>query len=686
MMPILCHILIGCPSSGKSTLAAEIVKSDNNYRIVSTDTIRKQLFGDETIQGNWQQVETEVLRQIQQHLEAGHPIIYDATNAQRPWRIALLQNLQQYSDIQWIGWYLETPLATCQTWNQQRQRQVPENIIIQMHQSLTKLPPIAAEGFTAVYSIDPSKGKPAIQQLQNKITKLPRTPINRHNRTHNKNLTFHSYSQLLDFDRLMHLISLLLHYPGIGNLQTTDPEGLKELLGEDHAFDTSLEEICAALAKHANPIYADAEAITQDLQWLETNGIIGQWEINAEIHLSTIDNPHLVTHPYSDIEPFQRLIQTIRFILHHPLTWYQDQGTLDSLVSEMRQQELIHSDCGDSIRKDIEKVLKPFKILPEISMRRGYFAGTAILSPPDLIKVYQLLEAQAQSLEDPLALQVYETFQERMEQSKIASPQEYPVRAIYNSTIVDIETVSATSLVQKIDQVEKAIKEGRLLELNRIKGGGRFSDEPDQFFLAFPLQIVFHNIGWYLGFECEGGNTPGLLRFERLDRLFLGRPQYKTRQRNDQEKSLNKLKTLYDSSGGIFLGNDPQTQSSYLSRNASKRKQAEVTIELWFSDRIFRFISEGTKRFPLKQMKMSHPRKVKVSKTKKQPFTLEPTGDPDFPNCFQVTLPKWSLEDVDLLRWILGFGGEVKVVEPPELVEVIRDKGEAISKVYQSIV
>ncbi len=680
----ICHILIGCPGSGKSTLATQMLKSDSNYRIVSTDNIRQQLFGDETFQGNWEQIETEVFRQIQENIEAGNPIIYDATNAKRPWRITLLKKLQKYSNIQWIGWYLKTPLATCKTWNEQRQRQVPINIIEQMHQTLKQFSPIEAEGFTVVYSINPSQEKSAIEQINNKIAKLSRTLINRQNRTQNKNLTLHSYSQLIDFDRLMHLISLLLHYPGIGNLQTTNPQQLEQLLGENLTFDTSLQEICAALGKYAHPIYAKEEAIAQDLHWLETNGIIGQWNNQIDINLSVIDNPDLITHPYSDIEPFKRLIQTIRFILHHPLTWYQDQGTLNSLVSEMQQQHLLMGDCTDSIRKDIEKVLKPFKILPNFSMKRGYFAGTAILSETDLIQVYRLLEAQAKSLEDPLALQVYETFKERIQQSKIASPQAYPVRAINNRTIIDLETVPETALVKKIDQVERAIEEGRLLELNRIKGGGRFSEQPDEFFLAFPLQIVFHNIGWYLGFECEGGKNHGLLRFERLDRLFLGKPQSKTRQRKEQEKSLYNLKTLYESSGGIFLGNDPKIQKSYLSRDFCQRKKAEITLEIWCNDYIFRFISEGTKRFPLKQMKMSYPLEGKQSKVGKPPFILPQTEDKNFPNRFQVTLPKWSLDDVDLHRWILGFGGQVKVVQPSELMKIIQNKGEAIAKVYHS--
>jgi predicted kinase len=684
------HILIGCPSSGKSSVAVEIANCDSNYRIVSTDKIREQLFGDETIQGDWQLIESEAFQQIQQHIEAGYPIIYDATNAKRSWRMALLQHLKQYQDIQWIGWHLQPPLDICKAWNKKRKRQVPEPVIERMYQFLKQFPPLAAEGFTAVYPVKYSQGKLDTKQVKDITAKLSRTIVNRHNRTHNKNLTLHSYSRLLDFDRLMHLISLLLHYPGVGNLQETNPELLKQILGEEVKFETSLEEICALLAKYADLIYADPKAIAVDLQWLEVNRIIGHSAIEAEIEVSSVEDEDLKTHRYSDIEPFQRLIKLIRFIVHHPFCWDRSQGSLQSLVNEMKAKGVFVDNYDDNIRKDIEEVLKPFQILPDFPMKRGYFAGTAILSQPDLIKVFRLLEAQAKSLEDPVALDVYETFRESMSRSQLASPEVYPVRAIYNRPLVDIDTVSETSLLRKVDEVEEAIESGKLLELNRIKGGGRFSLEPDDFFLAFPLQIVFHNIGWYLGFECKENN---LFRFERLDRLFLGKPQQETRSRAAQEKSLKNLQTLYQCSGGIFLGNNPQEQSFYLSRGRKEKTKVEVTIELWFKDSTFRFITEGTKRFPIKQLKMSSPlkdnhseRKDTKLKARKPPFTLCQTKDDDFPNCFQVTLPRWSLEDIDLHRWILGFGGQVKVVQPPELVEIIKAKGEAIYQVYQSTV
>jgi len=75
-MSLFCHILIVCPSSGKSTLARAIAQESPHYQIISTDQIRAELFGDKTIQGNWSQVEAKVYQAIDQARKACFPVIY----------------------------------------------------------------------------------------------------------------------------------------------------------------------------------------------------------------------------------------------------------------------------------------------------------------------------------------------------------------------------------------------------------------------------------------------------------------------------------------------------------------------------------------------------------------------------------------------------------------------------------
>ena len=127
-MFLLSHLLIGVPGSGKSTFAQQWIEANSSYAIVSTDSIREQLFGDESVQGDWKAVEARVFEEICTHITNGTSIIYDATNAKRPWRLGFLQKLQQQlethpeikSKIEWMAWHLDTDIATCKQRNQQR--------------------------------------------------------------------------------------------------------------------------------------------------------------------------------------------------------------------------------------------------------------------------------------------------------------------------------------------------------------------------------------------------------------------------------------------------------------------------------------------------------------------------------------------------------------------------------------
>ena len=681
--PLTCHFLIGSPGSGKSTLAAQVSQIISSSRVISTAQIRAQLYGDAAIQGSWAEVEQIVLTEIKDAIAQRNPVIYDATNANRAWRMGLLQKIAE-PDIQWIAWYLKTPRQICQSWNTQRGRQVPPEVLDEFFQSLKYFPPLAAEGFTTVYEFNPAQSKDLVGEVRSKINQLSRSVINRTNRTLHRQITLHPYSQLVDFDRLLHLISLLVRYPGIGNFQATNPELLNQLIGQESQFSTDIAEICAILQRQCGAIYADSIAVAADLEWLEENGFLSPTATNQELAITEVDKIKTATHPYSDLEPFKRLLTTIRFIVQHPFQWDSKQGSLGSLVLEMQKQGLIDGDWTDALRKDIERVLKPFRILPDFPLKRGYFMGTGILSALQLTKVFTVLQSQAKNLQDPIALDILEIFGERMNQSQLSTQLIYPVRAIYNRTIVDLQLLPQSALARNIEKLEEEIKQGQLLELKRFSGVGRFTDDRDEFFRVYPLQIVFHNIGWYLGYEVAERENKGLLQFERLDRLFRGYAQSFQRDRREQEKSLYRLQSLYQACGGLYLGRSAAGQRQFLSKASANRDSVCMTVELWFNDHTFRFVSEGTQRFPIAQMKMS-PKLSGNSTPKYQSslFSLSKTPDPQHPNRFQVKLPRWSLEDLDLRRWILGFGNQVKVVAPPELVEQIQAIGAAIAHLYE---
>lgn len=145
--------LIGLPGSGKSFLAKKLLYDHPERSLISTDAIRAQLFGDEAIQGSWPLIQQEIQVQLRQAIgqiredAAGHPTaIYDATNARRKNRREAIAQIRAIGFRQITGIWLDTPLPICLERNRQRDRQVPESVILRMDRQLRGAPPSLSDG------------------------------------------------------------------------------------------------------------------------------------------------------------------------------------------------------------------------------------------------------------------------------------------------------------------------------------------------------------------------------------------------------------------------------------------------------------------------------------------------------------------------------------------------------------
>jgi predicted kinase len=156
-------LLIGLPGSGKSTLAKQLLIECPQIQLISTDAIRGQLFGSETIQGPWLLIWRELERQLQQAITTDQGVILDATNAQRKNRREVITLARNCGFTQITGVWLRTPVWLCLTRNQKRIRQVPEDIILRMYRQLRDAPPSLEEGIDELifFSSSPEYGNSA---------------------------------------------------------------------------------------------------------------------------------------------------------------------------------------------------------------------------------------------------------------------------------------------------------------------------------------------------------------------------------------------------------------------------------------------------------------------------------------------------------------------------------------------
>ena len=152
--------MVGLPGSGKSTWVQRYVRRRPSYRVVSPDDIRKRLYGDAAIQGEWRDIWQSVIQQLREGRQAiaqgqASGVIYDATNVRRRHRREFVQMARRYEFAPVVAVWVDTPLATCLVRNRARSRQVPTEVIEKMHRQLTAAPPTQAEALDQVYRVEP---------------------------------------------------------------------------------------------------------------------------------------------------------------------------------------------------------------------------------------------------------------------------------------------------------------------------------------------------------------------------------------------------------------------------------------------------------------------------------------------------------------------------------------------------
>ena len=689
--PLRCHLLIGAPASGKTTLAVVLAKLTGAV-VLSTDVVRAELFGDAAVQGPWRDIEAQFHHRICQSVAAGIPVIVDATHARRPWRLAITQALALPAPVEWIGWWLYTPLATCLQWNQTRKRLVPEPVIREMAAALADpaFGPSRAEGFAAVVAVVPTHGRELEALLRDDLARLDHRIRSARNRE--KRFQLHGYSRLLDLERLLQLLRLLTTYP---ELSAADPATRAELeaivspLPEGDLAD----QAAAYLRRLHGECYGDANAIRADLTWLEANGFCSAEPELAPIQLPPPHPEPPATGPWpggvnggvnggfpppGDAPVFVRVFTLLRHLLQQPFDQAEGVPLPEHLIerTEAIPGAYLPSEAA-TLRKDIEKLLTPYGFRPpRDNVRHGYAIGTALLSAHRLREIHGVVSQAAGRLDDPTAQDLLRELEQRLAWGGIAVDGSPPVRAFANRSIVSSALVRPDSLAaeRQAEALETAIVERRRIELERYASVGSFADSPNGSFRVWPLQLLFHNIGWYLVFEEDSpGQEEGLIRCERLDRLALRRSERGNRRSDEaHSQALRRLELLLHHSGGIYFGSDIKSQLRLTSPNAQLRAKQLVTLRCYCQGWCFAFIREGLQRYPIEHTRFSkrlsadqwwhHP---------KAPHVLDPGDTADtHPYPVELDLPAWTLQrDIDLRNWLFGFGAGIRIDSPIELRE-----------------
>lgn len=143
-------VLSGIPASGKSTYGNRISDNDYDFDIVCPDSIREELYGNASVQGDGNKVfEIAHTRLKLIGCRCGNAI-FDATNLTAQRRKELVEKMRPYYDTI-VCHYFRPNFEKSVEQNEKRERKVPKGVIRRMCYQWEE--PTTAEGFDYVAEI-----------------------------------------------------------------------------------------------------------------------------------------------------------------------------------------------------------------------------------------------------------------------------------------------------------------------------------------------------------------------------------------------------------------------------------------------------------------------------------------------------------------------------------------------------
>ena len=123
-------LLVGIPGAGKTTYAKKYIEENINTIHLSSDAIRKELYGDEAAQGNPSDVFSLMQKRAIEALNNGQNVIYDATNITRKDRASIIGICPKFARI--VAHVIWAPIEVCIERDATRDRTVGKEVIDRM--------------------------------------------------------------------------------------------------------------------------------------------------------------------------------------------------------------------------------------------------------------------------------------------------------------------------------------------------------------------------------------------------------------------------------------------------------------------------------------------------------------------------------------------------------------------------
>ena len=150
-MVIKVCVMVGLPASGKSFRGKEFIENKGYNVLISSDAIRKELFGIEQDQSNNDLVFKTYYNRFKDALKNKQNIILDATNCTYKTRkriFAEISSLKLNSKVEVTAWVMNAPLEVILRRDKDREKSVGDNVIYKFLASYQH--PQYFEGFDSI--------------------------------------------------------------------------------------------------------------------------------------------------------------------------------------------------------------------------------------------------------------------------------------------------------------------------------------------------------------------------------------------------------------------------------------------------------------------------------------------------------------------------------------------------------
>ena len=365
------------------------------------------------------------------------------------------------------------------------------------------------------------------------------------------------------------------------------------------------------------------------------------------------------THPHSDRQAFERLMLLIATFLKYPSIGSPEASTQNhnqphEALAEVKQKlEQLAQDWGitlnncsiPTIRKDLV-TLRKYGILNKRIYRWGYYLGTGVMTKQELSVALNALASLAEYQRSPQIIKIHESLVKRLQglDAEESSKFLYPVRSQINHLIVntDLEdrikkkqAQNRHTLFDSLPKVEQAILNGQAIEIYRHTDPYAGNTGAAQ---VYPLQLIYHDIAWYLLYEiCENSHFM-VVRVDRLTDKCVEIPS-QNRSLQKQKERLDLAHQILTNGWGLNMG-EPEEQM----QECQMKLQFETVIVRFFSP-VIQFIEEGTNRHPSQKID-----------ARRKPESID----------LHLTLPPRSLSEFS--RWVNRFMDNAIVLAPESLV------------------